>query len=99
MIKAYLNDDLIINRFQSFDQWKSPAATINLEIKCRIDWTTRRVRDINGIEVEATATIIIAHDLELTHKDMITIGGVKYAIINIMEKKDFSAQHHEIYIK
>ncbi|MBE3124843.1 MAG: hypothetical protein IMZ57_04205 [Acidobacteria bacterium] len=113
MINAYCVDDLIIVKWGSNDAWGEPTwassgSASDLNCKGYIVWKTQLVRDFKGEEVTSSVMIYLPKKIEkpkclgrrLMHEDRIWLPNepIDRAIVAIVEPKDFSHPHYEIYL-
>ena len=97
MLEVYEVDDLTILFYtgrNKFNQLTYKA----VKTKGYVDWKTRLVRNIAGDETISAATVSINHPRQITHKDYIRYKRVRHSVINMVEQKDFSPNHQEVYI-
>lgn len=97
MLEVYEVDDITILFYQGrnkFNQLRYKA----VKTKGYVDNKTRLVRNIHGEETVAQATVYINHPRQITHRDYIRFQGVRHSVINMVEAKDFSPNHQEVYI-
>jgi len=75
------------------------SETITLtRISCYIQWKTRKVKDINGNDAIAAATVICS-DQDISYDDKIIISSKEYSIIQINQKMALNLQHMEVLIQ
>ena len=98
MIRAYCTDDLTVLRWQGEDQWGEPLDYAEIDVKGYVKWKTRLVRNIAGEQVVSRGMAYLVYDENLTHKDFLKIKGIRYAIIDCREGKDFSVNHLEVHL-
>ena len=113
MINAYLVDDLTIKKWLANDAWGEPvepASGSDSDIHCKgyIVWKTQLVRDFKGEEVVSSVMVYLPAKIEkpaclgrrLMHEDRIGLPNepIDRAIVAIVEPKDFSRPHYEIYL-
>jgi len=79
------------------DGWGEMTGTLST-IRCYIQWKTRKVKDINGNDVIAAATIICS-DQDISYDDKIIISSKEYSIIQINQKMALNLQHMEVLIQ
>jgi len=97
MLEVYEIDDLEILFYSGRNKYNQLTYK-SVKTKGYIDWKTRLVRDIAGEETVSSATIYINHPRKITHKDYIKIDDVRHSVINMVEAKDFSVNHQEVFI-
>lgn len=97
MLEVYEVDDITILFYQGRNKFNQLTYKA-VKTKGYVDWKTRLVRDIAGEETVAKATVYINHPRQLTHKDYIRFKGVRHSILDMVEQKDFSPNHQEVYI-
>lgn len=108
MIDAYLVDDFIFYAHRGHDKYGEPLVPEFdvYNIKGKIDYKTRLVRNIKGEEVISTALVYLSFKLvgtigrHLTHEDRIQLAfeSFDHAILRVDEPKAFSGPHYEVYI-
>jgi len=104
MISAYCVDDITVVRYGGYDSWNQPLATTDVDVKGKIEYKTRLVRDLEGEEVVSSAMVRFPESIDtdlgraLIHEDMLKFGGVEHAILRIDKPKAFSNPIYEVYI-
>ena len=104
MIRAYCIDDITIVKWAGEDSWGEPLATSDVDVKGKINYATRLVRDIRGQEVLSVAMIYLPGDIDddlgrsLDHEDKLKFDGINHAILKIIKPKAFSGPHYEVYV-
>ena len=106
MISAYMIDDVTIIRHGGLDSWNEPLATTDIDVKGKIDYRTRLVRNLAGEEVISPATVYFNDSIEaaaflgraLTHEDRLRFDGIEHSILSIVRPKAFSWYHYEVAI-
>jgi hypothetical protein len=96
-INSYLNDTCNRVTFTK-DKWGTRTATVETEIRCRIDWGTYRVLTSGGVEVVSNAKVTFQPSQAWTYEDEIEIENVRYKILKINQPKDFNAISKELFI-
>ena len=79
------------------DEWGEMTGTLST-IHCYINWQTKKVKDINGNDVIAAATITCS-DQDISYDDKIIISSKEYSIIQIIQKMALNLQHMEVLIQ
>lgn len=98
MLNAYAIHDFILKRWVSYDKYNNPTYQ-NEPVKGYIEWKNVRVRDIEGEEVVAAATIWLPNRYaKPDHKDIVEVDGVDHTIINATDLTDFSNTGWTFYI-
>jgi len=110
MLDAYSVDDIVIWKYDSYDEWNEPLSGSGAEVEIRgyVNWGTKLVIGLTGEKVTSTVQIyikkrILDHRLArpLSHEDMIkSINGdeIRRAIIAISQPKAFDNPHYEVYL-
>lgn len=112
MISAYCVDDITIIRYGGYDSWNEPLATTDIDVKGKIEYKTRLVRDITGEGVVAgtagaamsSAMVRFPESIDsdlgrgLSHEDRLKFDGVEHAILKIDKPKAFSSPIYEVYV-
>ena len=98
MIRAYMSNEITVLYDEGDDEWGEPLATTDVEMKAYLDWKTHLIRNLAGEQVISRGIAYVMPDREITHKDMIKIGAVEYAILDIRPGKDFSENHQEVHL-
>lgn len=106
MITAYLTDTITIVRWEGYTSFGEPESASLIDVKARVEWTTRLVRDSKGEQVAADVMIFLSPKVDkllgrpLSLEDRIQIGGESFdrAIISIRKPKDFANWHYEIFL-
>ena len=110
MINAYCVDDLTIMKWSANDEWGEPISASGSLIDCKgyIVWKTQLVRDFKGEEVVSSVMVYLPKRIEkpacvgrrLMHEDRIWLPNepIDRAIVAIVEPKDFSHPHYEVYL-
>lgn len=112
MISAYCIDDITIIRHGGYDSWNEPLAPTDIDVKGKIEYKTRLVRDLKGEGVVAgtagaiTASVMVRFpgsiDTELgrslIHEDRLKFDGIEHAILKIEKPKAFSNPIYEVYV-
>ncbi len=78
------------------DQWGTYPAPAETAINARVVWKTRWVRNLAGEQVVSSASLLMTE--MPTHEDRFRISGVDHAIVAIVEVKDFSVSHYEVFL-
>lgn len=106
MINVYLKDDIwtVKAPVPPLDEFNVPFPPIVTAIKARIEWKTKQVKNLQGVDVVSSMQVLLKFDSDLGHEDKLRItdpaqGGNKdYAIINIDRAKDFSSKAIWVYL-
>ena len=98
MIRAYMSNDITVLYNEGDDVWGEPLPTTDVEMKAYLDWKTHLIRDVAGEQVVSRGIAYVMPDRKITHKDMIKINDIEYAILDIREGKDFSENHQEVHL-
>jgi len=94
---AYMVDDITIIRYAGYDSWNEPLATTPFDVKGKIEYKTRLVRNLEGEEVVSSATVLFPESIDvdlgrsLIHEDRLEFDGVEHTIIGIGKPKAFSS--------
>jgi hypothetical protein len=88
MINAYLNDTITISQV-TYDQWNK-VTKVDTNVKGRIEFRTKLVRNIQGEQVVSSAKVLLPLIDGLGNEDRITYEGKEYRILNVSQVKDFS---------
>lgn len=94
---AYMTDDITIIKYGGEDSWNEPLATTEIDVKGKIEYKTRLVRNVAGEEVVSSAKILLPEKIDavmyrdLMHEDVLKFDGIKHAIIAIGKPKAFSS--------
>ena len=86
MIGSYLIDDITI-KTTTLDKW-NVATYKDTDIKARVEYKTRLVRDQAGKQVVSSARIYL-RNRTITHKELINFDDIDHAILAIGKAKDF----------
>ena len=97
MISAYLVDDITIIKHGGTDSWGEPLAPALINVKGKIIYKTKMIRDMAGEEVVSSAMVYLL-DRELTHEDRLKFDDIEHVILRIDKPKAFSNPHLEVYI-
>jgi len=97
MISAYLVDDITILKYGGEDSWGEPLAPASINVKGKIIYKTRLIRNMAGEEVVSSAMVYLL-DRALTHEDRLKFDGVEHTILRIDKPKAFSNPHLEVYL-
>jgi hypothetical protein len=95
---------LLINtstlKHRIFDQWGQPTITLTeIGVRCRIMYANKLIRNAAGEQVVSAAKIFYLPGQTIDHADLIEIGGVDHAILDIRVPQDSATIHHkEVYI-
>lgn len=98
MLRAYMNDDITILYDEGENDWGEPNPKTEIEMKAYLDWKTHLIRNLEGEQVVSRGIAYIMPSRDVTHKDMIKIDGIEYAILDVREGKDFSENHQEVHL-
>lgn len=104
MISAYCIDDITIVRYASYDSWNEPLATTDIDVKGKIEYKTRLVRNLEGEEVVSSAMVRFPEEIDtdlgrgLIHEDMLKFDDIEHVILRIDKPKAFSNPIYEVYI-
>jgi len=99
MLKAYAVDTIILVRDDGYTKWNSPEAATPETVKGYVEWTTNRIRNIDGEEVVSSGTVLLPIDTTIDHRDKIQIAGINYPIIKIERGRDFSNVWVKVYVQ
>jgi hypothetical protein len=100
MIKTYCNQTIQLIIPAAVDQWGEPTGSETIEeVKGRVDWNNKLVRDENGEQVVAAAIVLLNYDQPVTFTHKIRIGNVDHPIIAINREQDWSTRYWELAIK
>lgn len=98
MIKAYMVDAITIVRHAALDVYNEPGTATLEETMAYVDWGSRLVRNLQGEQVVASASVMMEYDATLTHEDKIRIDAVDHVILRIEKMKDFADRGMMVYI-
>jgi len=96
MIAAYLKDTMTWRKSGGRDQWGTSAARTDVATAARVNWHNKMIRDMEGREVVSSGSIYVKERPAID--DLFTIEGRDHPILNIHEKKAFSAVYYEVFI-
>ncbi|MCK4761976.1 MAG: hypothetical protein KAW12_07240 [Candidatus Aminicenantes bacterium] len=99
MINAYLTDSATLIISGGLDEINRPLPGTPVEIKCRFEFSTKRVTGKTGDEVVAAAKVMLPQDREISHMDKIKFKEIEYTVIKIQKVKAFSKGFTEVYVK
>jgi len=77
-----VKDTVVIVRSKGYDRWGEPLGTEEIELKCRIDYQFQIVKNNQGEDVVAKATILFDKVADINYSDSITFTdefGVKHS--------------------
>ena len=114
MIDAYLVDPIIIMKSSDPVAWQEPGAYTEIEVMGKIEYKTRIIRNMKGVEVVAgtlgaitsSVTILLSESIEtdaylgraLRHEDKIKFNDIEHVILEIETPKAFSDPHYEVHV-
>jgi len=101
MLRAYMVDSLTVIFDEGHDSWGEPLAPLEVNMKAYVDWKSHLIRNLAGEQVVSRGIASLIYSRKLTHKDLIydiNGDGIKYAILDVREGKDFSYNHQEIHL-
>jgi hypothetical protein len=98
MIKAYMVDAITIVRHAVLDVYNEPGTATLEETTAYVDWGSRLVRNLQGEQVVASASVMMEYDATLTHEDKIRIDAVDHVILRIERMKDFTDRGMMVYV-
>ena len=90
-MKVYMNDDITVKPIV-YGTWGGLTAGTSVEVKGRVDLSSKLVRDNKGEEVVSTARVMLPF-MAIEHSSKIEYAGKEYNIINIEVQKDFSNRY------
>jgi len=93
----YMQDTVTWVRSGGTDAFGEPLGDTETVVKCRLDLTTRLVRDISGNEVAASGPILFPY--QPAAADKLIIDSVERPIVAVSAKKSLGAiGHWEVYV-
>ena len=103
MLRAYMQDTISVIYSNGNDTRGEPLATTTIIMKGYVVWDTHLIRGIPGEKVIsspmiARGRVYVMPERRITHADIIKIGTVEYAILDITRAKDFSENHQELHL-
>ena len=110
MIKAYLINMIVLNKYMGQDKYQEPLPRDSDTIRARVDFKERHVNNANGELVVSMAKIYLENrgvistgfstrlNLTISYRDTITIDGIDHTIILISREQDFSARFLAVYV-
>lgn len=97
MIEPYLIDTVIIVG-KTMDEWGETLTTTTTSVKGRVEWGVRLLRNFAGEQTQSSGMVKVAATTTVSHANSVRIENVDYAIVNIVERKDFATRFKEIYL-
>lgn len=103
MIRAYMQDTITVIYSNGNDTRGEPLAPTTTVMKAYVVWDTHLIRGIAGEKVIsspmiARGRVYVMPERRITHADIIKIGTIEYAILDITRSKDFSENHQELHL-
>lgn len=100
LINAYLIHPVTLSHSGGLDMWNEPLPPVLLPFMGRVDRGSKLVRNAQGEQVVASATVLIPKSIaSVTLADrIITADGIEHAIITLDPIYDFSFSHWEVAI-
>lgn len=101
MIEAYLTDTATQHHRPGRDILGDPSGvSIDLPVRCRVDFKTRIIRDFKGVEVMAQASLILKDRPDPADAFTVSIGGTatRYAIVAIHRAQDFAPRFWRVWL-
>ena len=114
MIDIYLVDPVIIMKSSDPAAWQEPGVYDEINVMGKIEYKTRLISDMKGVEVvagtrgaiTASAMILLSASIEtdaylgraLKHEDRIKFNDIEHTILKIDKPKAFSDPHYEVYV-
>lgn len=97
MFNAYMTDTVTLVKRDGTVSW-GEKSEIETEVKARVDWKFRMVRDFKGEQVVSSAIVYLKSTF-LKVQDRIKIDGTEYPILSVKKVKSFSKiLHLEVYV-
>lgn len=97
MINAYLKETIV--RIDPVPgDYMEPGIPTRTNVKARVNWKNKKVRNMEGEEVESNVNIMIRHSGSLYFDSKYEINGVEYGILAIDREQDFSARYLVVYL-
>lgn len=88
-----INTCKIIKR--KFDKWgQEKSRTTISDVRCRIEYRNRLVRDDRGEEIVSNAQVFFMPDADIAHKDLLEFDSREHSIILITRSQDSVKIHH-----
>ena len=66
-----VTDTIVIKKSTNLDEWGQPVSGRKVTVKCRIDQTSKLVRNQDGKEVVASAEILMLGLVQVSYSDTI----------------------------
>lgn len=106
MIEAYCVDEVVVLKWEGNDSWGEPESATDYDLKARVEWKTKRITDWKGEERLTEVRVFFPKRIDailgrrLRHEDRILLDGESFdrAILLIVEPKDWSKPHYEVYL-
>jgi hypothetical protein len=114
MIDAYCVDSITIIKAGGAPTWGEPAATTEVDVKGKIEYKTRLIRDLTGEQVVtgtkgavmSSVMVLLPESIEtdsylgraLSHEDKLKFNSIEHVILKIDKPKAFSNPHYEVYV-
>jgi len=101
MLDVYSVDDVIIVRAPDppYDEWNQPNDPTLESVKGYLEWKTKIVRNLAGVEVTSRGNFLLTYDGTIDHTDKLRINSIDYPILALEPAKDFSNIGIRIYFQ
>jgi len=96
-------DALLINTSNlirlAIEDFGETSETAEADVKCRIEYSNRIVRNFKGEEVVSLAKIFYPPDTDIDELTLVEFDGRRHGILRIDRPQDSKKQHHlEVYV-
>lgn len=96
MLDLYYTDTITVTTATK-NQWQEVTGTTIATHKCRFEFMSRLIKNMQGEDVVSSAQVFMGTDPG--HDATITYNGVAYVIIKIQEMKHFSTTHYMVFLQ
>lgn len=101
MLNVYSVDTITLMRVPvpPRDKWNQPNPLVPETVKGYLEWKTKIVRNLAGVEVTSRGNFLLAYDGTIDHMGKLRINSVDYPILALEPAKDFSNIGIRIYFQ
>jgi hypothetical protein len=88
MIDLYLNQRATLKKRTGVDDYNDTVFAADKIIKCRVDYTSRMVRNAQGQQFLSESTVITKDAVAVG--DSLVVNGVEYPVLSVSQQADLN---------